>query len=253
MFTLHDFIKETADLYAKNSKNVMRIETYKKFFPLILSSLVTLLLSIFSVLGQEVSYATAIFLGALIAIIFLFAVVSISVILVDHSRVLYGLKLIKCVGDSEDCINSILKPEFQTRHPHVNDKIVKKASSDNSTYQVLTLPLYQIDYKKGAKKTVMELVDMMFVILLPGGLFDIIYGLIISPGGLEGIIRNVLIGIVVVAASLIFLKVSLTRKKGEIRASFELKANLLKSLLEDGYKRIQNESKVEIFFPPIEA
>ena len=46
MITFRDFIKETADLYVKNSKSVMRIETYKKFFPMIFSSLVTLLLSI---------------------------------------------------------------------------------------------------------------------------------------------------------------------------------------------------------------
>lgn len=253
MLTLGDFIKETADLYVKNSKSVMRVETYKKFFPMIFSSLVTLLLSIFSVLGQEISYSTAIFIVSLMSGIFFFAVISVAVILVDHSRVLYELILIKCVGDSEDCINSILKPEYRIRRSHINDKIIEKASSDNSTYQVITFPLYKIDYKEGTKKTVMDLLDMMFVILLPGGLFDIFYGLIISQRGFEGTIWNVVIGIVFVAASLISLKVSLTRKRGEVRANFESKANLLKTLLEDGYKRIQNESKVEIFFPPIEA
>jgi hypothetical protein len=248
-----NFIRESADLYVRNTKKVKRIEIYKKIFPIVFSSLVTLLLSIFSVLGQEISYTIGIFIGSLIFGMFILGIFSVAAILVDHSRLFYGVRLIKCYGSSEDCLNRILKPEYRIPARSRKGKVIEEGPVDRFTYYVLLQPLYDLSYREGIKKTTMDFVDMMFVILLPGGLFDIVYGVLISQAGPESTLRDVVIGIVLTTVSLLSLTASIIRKRDEVALDFESKSDLIRNRLEEGYRQLQVMDEYVVDFPPIEA
>lgn len=199
--------KRMAKFYANNERFDLWLEVWSKLFPLILSSLI----AVYSIISASLFYGLSNLIytsSVVLLILIVFTLYSVPFIVLLNAQILKGLKVTRSVRRSETSENEL---------------IIRQLYS----------PVFEKNYWQAIKKTIDDQLSTAFVIFFPGGIADIILGIV---GNMPSIgintISQIITGIVFLSISIILLIFTVKKEASDVKERKNLETSKMIKLLE---------------------
>lgn len=209
---------------ASNDRFYLIVGVWARLFPLLLSSLI----AVYSVITASFFYGLSGLIDntsiAVIQISILITIFSISSIIIINSQILVELRISKRITGYDK-----LKDQYTVRYEY--------------------RPIYEDRLKRAIKKTANDLLSTAFVILFPGGIADILLGIVANDPeiGIDTT-GQVITGIVFTAISTVLLAFTIKAEAHSIKRLKEAETNRMKSIIEKVQEELLKSESIRVIF-----
>jgi hypothetical protein len=199
--------EQMAKFYANNERSDLLLEVWSRLFPLVLSSLIT----VYSIISASLFYGLSylIYISSIVLIILIvITLYSIPFMVLLNTLILKGLKVSRSATWSDTSENKLI---IRTSYSSVFEK----------------------NYRQAIKKTMDDQLSTAFVIFFPGGIADILLGIVGNMPSI-GINTNnqIITGIAFLSISIILLIFTVRRYVSNVKERKNIETSKMSQLLE---------------------
>jgi membrane protein implicated in regulation of membrane protease activity len=243
-----------ANYIAGNERIEIIVQIYLRIFPLIISAL----FSLYSVITASFFFVITpfIFIFTLYILAAMIFSIPVSILMMAVVRIVTvtGIRFKKFdnIRDLNEIRNKITAKGNPSKTFFAKDKSNAHDPSVLKTYYMIE-PVYNNDWIGGLKKIVIDLSGTVFVMLFPGGLFDILYGFTINNLGWRNDTSTIILGVVLSCISVVFLVLAIYRERKDIKSNLNSKSDFIRKIINIAEKELSTSKDVTINFDPLEA